>query len=157
MKSINKFELKKIYIKFSEIFLIILSIVAVLILSNFINFNICNSKNDILGGIITVSGVLPGLLLSFIGVITNFPEENIFIKNLKQTKTIYLLIRKISINMILLILVFILSLLSYFISNDKVLIIMSKLIVGSLFSSMILFISIIRIIYSIIRHVENNK
>lgn len=43
-----------------------------------------NIIKDISNAFITVSGIVPGLLLSFFSNVTSLPEDNFFIKNIKK-------------------------------------------------------------------------
>ncbi|MCX8075347.1 MAG: hypothetical protein N2749_07175 [Clostridia bacterium] len=145
-------KIEKLSIKYSEIILTILSLIISYIILNYISIDI-QKKDSLLNSIITVSGVLPGLLLSFLGILTNLPDDNKFIANLNKTKRPYLLKRKIQYNILILIIVFILAIPSYFINEVFLL----KIIISLLFTSMVIFLSIIGCIYLIFKHVENNK
>lgn len=91
---------------------------------------------DISNAFITVSGILPGLLLTFIATITELPEKNDLIKNIKKQGYFELLYKIIFLDIILWVLTLLVSIIMIFLQE----IIIIKIAISLFISSVLLFV-----------------
>lgn len=91
---------------------------------------------DISNAFITVSGILPGLLLTFIATITELPEKNDLIKNIKKQGYFELLYKIIFLDIILWVLTLLASIIMIFLQE----IIIIKIAISLFISSVLLFV-----------------
>ena len=91
---------------------------------------------DISNAFITVSGILPGLLLTFIATITELPEKNDLIKNIKKQGYFKLLYKIIFLDIILWVLTLLVSIIMIFLQE----IIIIKIAISFFISSVLLFV-----------------
>ena len=63
-------------------------IITLIIQKSFLDLNTLTNEtiNNLATAFMTISGILPGILLSFIGNIANMPDNNTFVKNIKEQK-----------------------------------------------------------------------
>lgn len=95
-----------------------------------------NIIKDISNAFITVSGILPGLLLTFIATITELPEKNDLIKNIKKQGYFGLLYKIIFLDIILWVLTLLASIIMIFLQE----IIIIKIAISLFISSVLLFV-----------------
>ncbi len=91
---------------------------------------------DISNAFITVSGILPGMLLTFIATITGLPEKNDLIKNIKKQGYFGLLYKIIFLDIILWVLTLLVSIIMIFWQE----IIIIKIAISLFISSILLFV-----------------
>ena len=95
-----------------------------------------NIIKDISNAFITVSGIFPGLLLTFIATITGLPEKNELIKNIKKQGYFGLLYKIIFLDIILWTLTLLASIIMIFLQE----IIIIKIAISLFISSVLLFV-----------------
>lgn len=90
------------------------------------------SINTLANSFITVSGILPGILLTFVGNIANLSDENQFVKNIKQQGYSELLYRIIFVDIALLIITLIFSIFILLCKNEILIYITISLFISSI-------------------------
>lgn len=92
--------------------------------------------NDISNAFITVSGILPGILLTFITNVTSLPEDNFLIKNIKKQGYFGLLYKIIFLDISLWVITLIFSVIMLILNK----IILLKITISLFVSAVALFI-----------------
>lgn len=125
-------------------------IITLIIQKSFLDLNTLTNEtiNNLATAFMTISGILPGILLSFIGNIANMPDNNTFVKNIKEQKYEGILYNIIFTDITLLIISLILSIIITVKSID-----ITVMITVAVFSSAVtLFIHCLSLLNKIISY-----
>lgn len=143
--------IQSFFIKTAYITIPFLTFVITLIVQNvFLNLSILATEtiNNLATAFMTISGILPGILLTFIGNIANMPNDNTFVKNIKEQKYESILYNIIFTDITLLVVSLILSIMIMVKSTD-----ITLMIAIAVFSSAVtLFIHCLALLNKIISY-----